>query len=52
MRDRLSDEDVSKIIELFQAGAAKQMLAAEFGISLSSVKRLLRERGMRRDQQS
>lgn len=42
VRDRLSGEDVSEIIARFRSGVAKHKLAAEYGISLSSVKRLLR----------
>lgn len=43
LTDRLSDADVQAMIEKFQAGTPKQKLAALYGISLSSVKRLLRQ---------
>jgi hypothetical protein len=40
--DRLSEADVCEIMARFGAGTAKHKLAAEYGISLSTVKRLLR----------
>jgi DNA-directed RNA polymerase specialized sigma24 family protein len=43
--DRLSAEQVAAIIQRFRAGTAKHVLADEYGISLSSVKRLLRRHG-------
>ncbi len=48
VRDRLSEEDIVKIIGQFRAGTPKHMLADQFGVSLSSVKTLLREREVRR----
>jgi hypothetical protein len=48
LSDRLTDEDVEEIVRRFRVGTAKRVLAAEFGISLGSVKNLLRERGVRR----
>lgn len=47
VRDRLSGEDVSEIIARFRSGVAKHKLAAEYGISPSSVKRILKARGVR-----
>jgi DNA-directed RNA polymerase specialized sigma24 family protein len=38
----LSPADVQRLVARFHAGVAKRKLAAEFGISESSVKRLLR----------
>ena len=38
----LSPVDAQRLVARFHAGVAKRMLAAEFGISESSVKRLLR----------
>jgi hypothetical protein len=53
VRDRLSDADVRELETRFRAGTAKHVLASEYGISLSSVKRVLRERGVsRRDRGS
>jgi DNA invertase Pin-like site-specific DNA recombinase len=43
VRDRLSEADVREIIARFRSGVAKHKLAAEYGISLSSVKRMLRK---------
>lgn len=48
VRDRLSDDDIAEIIERFQAGTAKRVLAAQYELSVSSVKSLLRQRGVRR----
>ncbi|WP_214111392.1 hypothetical protein [Acrocarpospora catenulata] len=46
--DRLTDEEVRKLVESFHAGTPKHVLAQEYGISLSSVKRLLRKQGATR----
>jgi hypothetical protein len=40
--DRLSEADVREIVKRFRAGAPKHKLAAEYGMSLSTMKRLLR----------
>jgi hypothetical protein len=52
VHDRLSERDVIEIIEQFRAGKPKHSLADQFGISLSSVKLLLRQRGVRREEPS
>jgi hypothetical protein len=39
---RLGEVAVVQLVTRFEAGTAKHKLAAEYGISLSSVKRLLR----------
>jgi DNA-directed RNA polymerase specialized sigma24 family protein len=44
LSERLSDEQVQAMVAKFKAGTPKQQLADEFGISLSSVKRILRKR--------
>jgi hypothetical protein len=41
--DRLSGAEVHEITTRFKSGVAKHKLAAEYGISMSSVKRLLRK---------
>jgi hypothetical protein len=41
--DRLSEADVRRIVDRFRAGTPKHRLATEYGIGLSSVKRLLRK---------
>lgn len=52
VRDRLRAEDIEKIIEEFRAGKPKHVLAEQYGISLSSIKVLLRQRGVKRDKLS
>lgn len=48
LRDRLSDEDLQAIIAEFLAGTPKHVLAHRYSISLSSLKNILRDRGIRR----
>jgi hypothetical protein len=48
LSDRLSEEDVEEIILLFLAGTPKRVLAEQFGASLSSIKALVRQHGVRR----
>ena len=48
MSDQLSPEEVRTIIDLYEEGALARDLAVKFGISLSSVRRLLRKHGARR----
>ncbi len=43
--DRLSEADVREVVNRFRAGVPKRRLAVEYGMSLSTVKRLLRKRG-------
>jgi FixJ family two-component response regulator len=43
VRERLAPQDVHDLVDLFMAGTPKTQLAAKFGISLSTVKRLLRK---------
>lgn len=43
VRDRLSEADICDIVTRFRAGTPAHRLASEYGISLSSVKRLLRK---------
>lgn len=45
--DRLSEAEQQALIASFQAGTSKQKLAERYGIGMSSVKRLLREHGVR-----
>ena len=42
LTERLSEEDVRGLVEGFRAGTPKHKLAKRYGISVSSVKRLLR----------
>jgi transcriptional regulator with XRE-family HTH domain len=41
--DRLSETDVREIVERFRVGEPKHKLAADYGMSLSTMKRLLRK---------
>jgi hypothetical protein len=50
VQDKLSDDDVQALLNDFSAGTAKHVLATRYSISLSSVKRLLRQHGVRRRQ--
>jgi hypothetical protein len=42
VRDRLTPDDIMQLVDRFCGGTPKRVLAAEYGISMSSVKRLLR----------
>jgi hypothetical protein len=46
--DRLGESGVEVLVDRFVGGATARELAAEWGVSLSSVKRILRGRGVRR----
>jgi hypothetical protein len=48
VKDRLSEADLCNLVSCYRAGAIARELAEQFNISKSSVKRLLRERGIRR----
>lgn len=48
VRDRLSESDLGSLVSCYRAGTTARMLGAQFNISTSSVKRLLRERKARR----
>lgn len=48
MADRLSAADIEALAERYRSGVKAAHLAAEYNISLSSVKRLLRAHGVRR----
>jgi len=50
IRDWLSEQDIAELIAAFQVGVPKYILAEQYGISLTSVKRLLRARGVRGSQ--
>jgi hypothetical protein len=45
---RLGQEDIDTLIRAFRDGAPKWKLAEQYGVSLSGVKKLLRDRGVRR----
>lgn len=48
VRDRLSQREIAAIVKAFKAGTAKHVLAKRYGIALGSVKKLLRERGVKK----
>jgi hypothetical protein len=48
VRVRLGEETVAELVAAFVAGATREVLADRYGVSLSSVKRLLRASGTRR----
>jgi hypothetical protein len=48
VRERLSSADIDQLVESFEAGSTILELVARYGIGQTSVKRLLRERGVRR----
>ena len=48
VRDRLTAGDVESLIAEFQAGTSKRMLAEQYAVSVSTVKRILRKHGVRR----
>jgi FixJ family two-component response regulator len=49
LRDRLSPGDVQAMIELYRSGSTARQVAEKFDVSLSSVKRLLRQHGVGRE---
>jgi hypothetical protein len=44
----MSPEDLQAMIDLYKSGVMARELVEKFGISIRSVKRLLREHGVRR----
>jgi hypothetical protein len=50
LRDRLDDRTLAEMIDAYRAGATAASLAAEHGLSLRSIKRLLAAAGIRRKQ--
>jgi transposase len=49
LRDRFSSEDLQAMIDLYRSGTTAGQVAEKFGVSLRSVKRLLREHQVRRE---
>jgi DNA invertase Pin-like site-specific DNA recombinase len=47
-RRRLAPDEIESLVELYLAGTRQTDLAAKFGISLSGVKWVLRQRSVRR----
>jgi len=48
LHDRLSDQKIDELVTAFQTGMPKHILAERYDINIKSVKKLLRERGVRR----
>jgi predicted DNA binding protein len=46
--DRLTEADIRSLVSSYRAGTTARELAEQFEISKSSVKQILRERGIRR----
>jgi DNA invertase Pin-like site-specific DNA recombinase len=46
--DRLSEADIRSLVSSYRVGTTARELAEQFKISKSSVKQILRERGIRR----
>jgi hypothetical protein len=44
--DRLGEQAVRELVEAFHAGTSKWRLAERYGISVSSVKRIIRNRSL------
>jgi transposase len=45
MGDRLSERDRERLVAAFTAGTSKRKLAERYGITESSIKRLIRQHG-------
>lgn len=52
LEDRLSEDDIRQLISAFLGGTPKSKLAECYGISLSSVKRILRRHGISKQSRS
>jgi len=48
MRERFCTEQLQAMIDLYISGATRSQVAERFGISVSSIKRLLRNHGIRK----
>jgi transposase-like protein len=48
MRERFCAEQLQAMIDLYISGATRSQVAERFGISVSSMKRLLRDHGIRK----
>lgn len=48
IRNRLSEDDMAQIVGSFKAGTAKHVHAERYDINLRSLKKLLREEGVKR----
>lgn len=48
LHDRLSAQKIDELVTAFRTGVAKHILAEHHGINIKSVKKILRERGVKR----
>jgi transposase-like protein len=48
LRERFSADELQAMINLYISGATRAQIAERFGVSVSSVKRLLRDHGIRK----
>jgi transposase-like protein len=46
--DRFSTEDLQAMVDLYSSGATAKQVAETFGIGLTSMKRVLRDHGIRK----
>lgn len=49
LRDRFSAQDLHTTIDLYKSGTTAKQVAEKFSVSLSSLKRLLHQHGVRRE---
>lgn len=49
LRDRFSLEDLRIMIDLYRSGTTAREVAEKYGVSLRSIKRLLRQHGVQRE---
>lgn len=47
LRDRLSEQDLSTLVENFRSGTSAHVLAKRYGVGETALKALLRQRGVR-----
>jgi hypothetical protein len=52
LRDRFSLDNLQAMIDLYRSGTTARQVVEKFGVSLRSVKRLLRQHGVRRERRS
>ena len=51
LRDRLSNQNLTTVVESFRSGTPAHVLAKRYGVGETALKDLLRQRGVRRRQQ-
>jgi hypothetical protein len=49
LRDRFFSDDLQTMIDLYRSGMTAKKVAEKFGVSYRSIKRLLRQHGVRRE---